>query len=145
MEKKVKLTFDERYQLNEFYSKCVSENATFPSITPGTANVTIQDLVHNRTISTLDKYAEYLEKGIVNVSRHERRKGLTEKTLPGSTITYKSAVESIDIIIKDKEYMFYIDNLKSQKEQLMEKLENLKTPEEIRSELKKQLEEINGI
>ena len=142
MEKKVKLTTDERTKLQSFYAKCVENNVVFPSITPGTANNTIQELLHQRNTSSLDRYADVLEKNINSVTRTEKRNGTTEKTLPGSDITYRETVEVIDLIIKDKEYKDYIKSLETKKAILNSKLEDLKTPDEIRKELLEQLKAI---
>ncbi len=143
MEKKVKLTTDERTKLQNFYAKCVENNVVFPSITPGTANNTIQELLHQRSITSLDRYADVLEKNINSVSRTEKRNGASEKTLPGSDITYRETVEVIDLIIREKEYQEYVRTMSTKKATLEAKLQDLKTPEELRKDIEAELESIN--
>ena len=145
MEKKMKLTTDERTKLQNFYAKCVENNVVFPSITPGTANNTIQELLHQRSITSLDRYADVLEKNINSVSRTEKRNGASEKTLPGSDITYRETVEVIDLIIKEKEYQNYVSTMTAKKESLKAKLEDLKTPEELRKEVQAELDSIEQL
>jgi uncharacterized protein YukE len=132
MEKKEKLSEKEQEQLKEFYSKCVDENATFPSPIPGTNDINIIELVHYKSIQTLDRIADTLEKGIQNVSRTEKRKGISEKTLKNSTISYKDAIDAIDLLIKKKEYEEYSEKIKNEISELKSKIDDLSSPEELK-------------
>lgn len=66
------LTTEEKAKLNNFIGSAVYNNIAFPPMVMGGANMTVQDIFHNRTIQSLEKYADFLEKADGSLSRTEK-------------------------------------------------------------------------
>jgi len=59
-------------------------------------------------------------------------KGISEKTLKNSTISYKDAIDAIDLLIKKKEYEEYSEKIKNEISELKSKIDDLSSPEELK-------------
>jgi predicted DNA-binding protein YlxM (UPF0122 family) len=138
------LTQEEKLTFDNFIVKTVSENVTFPSTQMGARNITIQELIHNRTIESLGEYADFLEKQAPKVSRIDRMKGIEEKTISNSDITFKEVVNFIDIVIKMKSIKNVENKKMKELSEIEEELQMLQTPEERKAILLEKKRKITG-
>lgn len=137
--KRENLTKTESQKLHDFAAECVMSNVTFPPIQMGGSSVTIQDLLHGRSVDSLAKYAEFLETQGGKISRLEKINGVKEKTISGSDITYAEAVEAIDLIIKHKLAAEQAAKVAQTRIELQKELDSMKTPKERRAEIEAKL------
>lgn len=140
-----KLTAQEKETLMSFIGKCVLEGAKFPGVTIGIDNVTIQQLVTERTIDSLEQYGDAIEKrASAQGSSFKSKKG----PLKFGTILASDLINALHLIIQHKEYQAHVANLTKKKVKLQEVIDNAKSPQDLAKEaaaellmLNKELEE----
>ena len=137
--KRENLTKAETAKLREFVGNVVMNNVVFPPTQMGGASITVQELLHQRTVDSLGKYADFLETQSDKISRTDRLNGVKEKTISGSDITFSEAIEVIDLIIKHKLALEQAAFIEKKKIEIRKELDSLKTPKERKAELEKQL------
>lgn len=137
--KRDNLTKQEAQNLRDFVTDCVMSNVAFPPTQMGGQSITVQDLLHSRTVDSLGKYADFLEQQGGKISRMDRINGVQEKTIGTSKITYAKAIETIDLMIKHKLAEDQRASLLKKKIELKAELDSMKTPKERRAELEKEL------
>jgi len=139
MNKRENLNKNETQKLRDFVTECVMSNVVFPPTQMGGSSITVQELLHSRSVDSLGKYADFLEQQGGKISRTDKINGVKEKTISGSAITFGEAIENIDLIIKHKlaEEQKIITAQKIIN--IKKELENMKTPKEKRADLEKEL------
>lgn len=144
MKKVPKLTPDEETQLKTFIGTCVFENIILPPTTVGGAGLTVQDILHQRSIASIEKYADHLERLNTTVSRSERKAGKQEKTIVNSNITFSTVIANLDLIIKHKERIEYDEWVKVEKVRLEGILASKKSKKELITETQEKLRELES-
>lgn len=136
MEKKEALTIEERNELMTFVGECVIENKAFPNMKMGAQNLTIQELLHERSD------ADIRNLGIaVNQAKSKFDPDFS------SSNTYKIGgvdgdkfVKILKLILKHRAYADYKLKLASKKADITKQLASLKTPDELKKELMAELD-----
>lgn len=139
------LTSEEKAKLNNFIGSAVYNNIAFPPMAMGGANITVQDIFHNRTIQSLERYADFLEKADSSLSRTEKRNNLTSRTITASTgvtVSYKEIIDFIDLVIKDKLYNAYVTQRDERIKALETKLKGTLSKKEVKAQLEAELLEL---
>jgi len=133
-----KLTAEELKELTDFIGTSVLRNYTFPSQSVGVSSNTVQDMTR-MSIPSLENYGDWVEKQ--NQSSGSSFKGRKGPKKFGNVLA-SDLVKFLLNLIKYKEYEEYLERLENKKITLQSKLDDLKTPEELRKELKEQLAEL---
>lgn len=129
-------------KLNLFIGKCVYENILFPPLGIGREKVTIQELIHDYTNGQLSDYIDFLEKNANQNTRKDRLRGITEKTIFDSNLTFKEAVDVLDILLNDKIEKAKKEKIQIQIAELNKERETLNTPEERRAILDEKIKSL---
>jgi hypothetical protein len=143
--KREDLSKTEAQKLRDFVTDCVMSNVTFPPTQIGGQSITIQDLLHSRTVDSLGKYADFLEQQGGKISRADRILGVEEKTIGSSKITFAQAISTIDLIIKHKLAEDQRASLVKKRIAIKAELDNMKTPKEKKAELEKELANLDKV
>ena len=144
MTKREKLTKAETQSLREFVGECVLSNVVFPPTQMGGSSITIQELLHNRAVDSLGKYADFLEQQGGKLSRIDKINGVQEKKISGSSVTFTQAIEMIDLIIKNKMYDEYRASVEKKVIEIKKELEKMETPKERKAKLEKELAKLQA-
>lgn len=139
------LTPEERAKWLTFVGMAVVENLALPPMVMGGSKITVQDLIHGRTIQSLEKYADFLEKADASLSRTEKRNSLNSKIITtdtGFTVSYKEVVEFIDLTTKDSLYKSYIAEKQNKIANIEAKLKGTLSKKEQRAQLEADLAEL---
>jgi len=136
-----KLSDSEQQVFISFIGKAVLENVSFPSQTIGTENVTVQELLNNKTIYQLDKYGEFIEKTFLTKSS---KFGKNRALKTWGSINAENLVDFICLCIKHKEYETHAESVNLKIYNLEKQLENLKSPDEIKADLNAKLAELKS-
>lgn len=139
------LTQDKKDLLYSFIGKAVMQDVMFPPVAIGRTKVSIQELIHEYSIPNLGDYIDFLEKQASTISRRDIIAGKSEKTIPGSDITFKEVIEILDILLTKKLAEKESLAKKNKLEQLIAKREQLSTPDEARAKLDKEIAELTGL
>jgi hypothetical protein len=140
--KNLVLSPEEKLTFDNFIVKAVSSNITFPAIQMGARNITIQELIHQRTLTSLGEYADFLEKQAPQVTRIERMSGVKEKTISNSDISYKELINFIDLVIKMKQIEVEENKVQSELADIDRELTKLTSPTERKAQLLTRKEQI---
>lgn len=131
----------EKGKLYEFVGTCVLHNITLPPTIAGGRPVTVQELIHNRSVESLERYADMLERESPRVSRTQKRKGEPERMVHPQ-LSFKQLVEAVDLII---EYVVEQEEQQAREQQktdLLAKLEKFKTRDQKRQDVINELKRL---
>lgn len=142
--KDLKLTEQEEKTLFTFVGRAVIKNAKFPLLSNrvgSSSYVTIQEIV-NSSEETIRNMGKFLNK-LINESDSEFDEDSKEVSFSG--IKAVELKENLKLILKLKKYKNEISKARKLKSQLMLERDALKTPEERKQELDKELKELELI
>lgn len=140
----VALTAEEKAKLESFVTKCVMNNASFPPSRVSNARMHVQELLHNRSLSELNNYGAMIFNQNKKSDWNALAAGTEDKSVYGTGHTATEICEAIALMMKNKTYMEAKEKAWARKAELMEKLEDLKTPSERKAELEAELALLNA-
>lgn len=141
MTKKESLSAEELSELQSFIGECVLKDKAFPTLRVGTDNVTIQELMHDRSLDSIRAFGKSVKDAI---TKHDPDFSSAETFKIGGFEGDK-VVKMLKLIIRYREYQVYLKDARSEKKRLTIELENLSTPEERKEKLKAQLLELTEV
>ena len=128
-------------RLHAFIGKCVINNLTLPPTLMGGRRVTVQELLHNRSVESLERYADLLENEAPKVSRTNRRLGEKER-MAAEGVSYTELIQAVDDMI---DYVVMLEQQRLREEEIQELkkyLEKFKTRDQKRDDVKRRLAEL---
>lgn len=128
-------------RLHAFIGKCVINNLTLPPTLMGGRRVTVQELLHNRSVESLERYADLLENEAPKVSRTNKRLGEKER-MAAEGVSYTELIQAVDDMI---DYVVMLEQQRAREEEIQELkkyLEKFKTRDQKRADVTKRLAEL---
>lgn len=130
-------------EIHEFIGNCVLNNILLPPTTMGGRNITVQELIHNRSIESLERYADALEQYAPRVSRSEKRLGVEAKMVHPN-LSYAQLIDAVDNIIQYRLEQEREEAKLKRIEELRASLSKLQTRDERRAQVAAELAALTG-
>lgn len=129
--------------LNVFVLKSVRDNVIFPvqGTGPVTSRMSIQQLIHEASIGTLERYFEWLNN---QPNKGSSRRSKAPNYYAGK-FTHQDVAEAVDIILAIREFESESRKLQKQLDDIDKEIASLETNDERRERLKKQKAQLESV